>query len=335
MIWLTWRQSRIQALSGAAILLLILAGVALTWPGLTELARTSGFTACQANCEDLADSFLAQAGQTAAAAVYYAGIAAMYLLPALVGLFWGAPMVARELETGTYRMVWSQTVSRRRWLLVKLAAGAVAVALLAGLISLAMTLWSAPIDRAYGNRIGPIVFAARGVVPVGYAVFAFVLGVTLGMLLRRTVVAMALTLLVVGLLQVAAPLLVRPALAQPETSTTAADFERLAGLGIGGNDAHVELEPSVTGAWILSNRVINTAGDTFKGPVDPAECGPEANKGMGACKEWLATQNLRQEQVYVPEARFWALQWREFGILVGLTLAMSWFCLWWIRRRLT
>jgi ABC-type transport system involved in multi-copper enzyme maturation permease subunit len=335
MIWLTWRQFRIQAIAGAAILVLILAGVALTWSGLTDLARTSGFTACQANCADIAESFLSQLASTSAAAVYYAGIAAMYLLPTVVGVFWGAPLVARELETGTYRMVWSQTISRRRWLLVKLAGGGLAAALLAGLISLALTLWAAPIDQAYANRIVPIIFAARGVVPVGYALFAFVAGVALGIVLRRTVVAMALTLLVVALAQVASPFLIRPVLAQPVSSTAAADFTHIQTLGINqDNEIHVELAPTVTGAWVLTNRVIDSAGQEFTGPVDLAECGRESGKGPEACEKWLATQNLRQELIYVPGEQFWAVQWREFGLLVALVAGLSWFCLWWIRRRL-
>ena len=53
-------------------------------------------------------------------------------------------------------------------------------------------------------------FGPRGIVPAGYAAFAFVLGVAAGILLRRTVPAMAATLVVFAAVQVAVPFAVRP-----------------------------------------------------------------------------------------------------------------------------
>ena len=49
------------------------------------------------------------------------GILLLLVVPAIIGIFWGAPLVARELETGTYRLAWTQSVTRTRWLAVKLA----------------------------------------------------------------------------------------------------------------------------------------------------------------------------------------------------------------------
>ena len=109
------------------------------------------------------------------------------------GLFWGAPLVTRELEAGTFRLAWNQSVARTRWMAVKLAAVGLAAMLTAGLLSLMLTWWSGPVDTALalksGNsisfiRVGPVLFAVRGIAPVGYAAFAFVLGVTAGVLVR-------------------------------------------------------------------------------------------------------------------------------------------------------
>ena len=47
-------------------------------------------------------------------------ITLVLVVPALIGMFWGAPLIAHELETGTFRLAWTQSVSRRRWLLVKM-----------------------------------------------------------------------------------------------------------------------------------------------------------------------------------------------------------------------
>ena len=127
-------------------------------------------------------------------------------MPALIGVFWGAPLVARELETGTYRLAWNQSVTRTRWLAVKLGLIGLAAMAAAGLLSLMVTWWSSPIDQALAargpqraqrrNRFAPLLFGARGIVPIGYAAFAFALGVTVGVLIRRTLPAMATTLAV-------------------------------------------------------------------------------------------------------------------------------------------
>ena len=145
----------------------------------------------------------------------------MLVLPALIGLFWGAPLLTRELEAGTHRLVWNQSVTRTRWLAVKLALTGLAAMTAAGLGSLAVSWWSSPIDKTAANvpQMGPVVFAARGIVPIAYAAFAFALGVTVGMLVRRTLPAMAITLAVFVAVQFAMPLLVRPHLVPPTRST--------------------------------------------------------------------------------------------------------------------
>jgi ABC-type transport system involved in multi-copper enzyme maturation permease subunit len=67
--------------------------------------------------------------------VLYLTIGATYLAPALIGMFWGAPLVAREMEAGTFRLAWSQSVSRMRWLAVKLGVVGLAAVVTTGLLS--------------------------------------------------------------------------------------------------------------------------------------------------------------------------------------------------------
>ncbi|BCJ46526.1 transporter [Actinoplanes ianthinogenes] len=337
MIWLTWRQFRTPALTTGALLLVLLAGLALTWTQVGDLASAAGFTGCRGDaCEAAADTFR-QSLQTGWVRQFYnVGMVAMALLPALLGIFWGAPLVARELETGTYRMVFSQSVGRGRWLLVKLALGGAAAALGTGLLSLVLSRWAHQIDLATGDRITPLIFQARGIVPVGYAVLAFVIGVTAGLLLRRTVTAMVVTLLLVAGLQIAMPMLVRPWLAQPVTTITALDTTQRMGMGFDMSTKEMRLEPvlEMRNAWIMKSSVITTTGAEFRGPADTTKCGPDAPNDRLTCPEWLRAQNLRTKLTYVPDAKFWTVQWREFGLLVALGLALSAFSLWWIRRRL-
>jgi ABC-type transport system involved in multi-copper enzyme maturation permease subunit len=331
MIWLTWRQFRIQALVGAAILVVVAGALAGTAPRLFDLYDLTGLEACTTACDKVADVFLAEVEQASLAPFYLGATIVVFLLPALIGAFWGAPLVARELETGTHRMIWSQTVSRGRWIAVKLAGVGLAAMLLAGLISLAVTWWSGPIDDAGEGRVTPLFFAARGVVPIGYAAFAFVAGVLVGLLTRRTVLAMAVTLLLVVLVQIAMPTFVRPALSSPVHTTAAFDAERIQQMGIHpDNSVTIFLRAPSENAWVLDNRTIDASGAEFTGPVDPAKCG---RGGPQECEVWLGTQNLRQDVSYVPAGQFWTLQWRELGLFLGLTALMALFSLWWIRRR--
>ena len=107
MIWLTWRQFRAQAAAVYVAVAAFAVVLAITGPRLLRLSRA------------YPDSVFDQLTRTDQH-FYNAGLVALALAPAIVGAFWGAPMVARELESGTHRLVWNQTVTRTRWLATKL-----------------------------------------------------------------------------------------------------------------------------------------------------------------------------------------------------------------------
>jgi hypothetical protein len=123
MTWLTWRQFRIPALSVFAGLIAIAVMLAITGPDL--VGRT--------NFSDQDTLF----GGT---------ILVLYLLPAVIGVFWGVPMITRELESGTHSLVWNQTVTRKQWLTTKLGFGLLAAMVAAGLLGWAVSWWASPID---------------------------------------------------------------------------------------------------------------------------------------------------------------------------------------------
>ena len=137
----------------------------------------------------------------------------LVLVPGLIGLFWGAPLAARELETGTYQLAWTQGVTRKRWLAVKLGLVGLASVAVAGLFSLMVTWWSSPLDRVNADPF--TLFDQRGIVPLGYAAFAFALGVTVGLVLHRTVPAMVATLAVFAGVRLVVANWVRPYLLAP------------------------------------------------------------------------------------------------------------------------
>jgi ABC-2 family transporter protein len=333
MIWFTWRQFRTQ--TWVALGALAVVGVLLAF-AVREIAQqyaASGLAGCQVNCEALVRPFLRRLQDGVGGIAYFLSLGLTYAAPGLIGVFWGAPLIARELETGTVRLAWNQSVTRSRWLATKLlGVGALSVAT-AGLLSLATTWSLRTIDQvAPDGRITPALFGARGIVPIGYAVFAFALGVTLGLLIRRTVPAMAATLAIyVGAVVVMAQW-VREHLAPVSHLTRALDTDHIDGLMIYGdnNTMGVIGEGELPGAWVLTNRTLTPSGLEFTGPPDPQYCGERA---PGSCLDWVGTLGLRQDLTYHPAEQFWTLQLIETGIFVGLALALAGFCFWWLRAK--
>ena len=114
--------------------------------------------------------------------------------PALVGLFWGAPLVAAEAEAGTTQFAWMQSVTRRRWLAVKIGWMLLAAAVWGGVISALVTWWSGPDNAEQLDAFNPGRFDIMGLVPVAYSLFAVALGIAAGAVTRRVLPAMAVTL---------------------------------------------------------------------------------------------------------------------------------------------
>ncbi|MFF9011576.1 transporter [Streptomyces sp. NPDC014870] len=336
MIWLTWRQFRTQAAVMSAAVAVLAATLAVTGPQLADLYRTVG--------SGLVDQ-VSSADQT----LYYTGLLVVLAVPAVIGMFWGAPLISRELETGTHYVAWNQSVTRTRWLAAKLGIGAAASMTAAGLTSLAVSWWSSPIDRAvngggatdtYFPRLDPVAFAARGVVPMAHAAFAFVLGVALGLVIRRTLPAMATAFALYAAFQIAVPTWVRAHLASADRTTVPIEP---GGAPISIQDdagqiiVHLEQTP---GAWVTSQQTLNAAGQPAAVPSSFADClqakaGPPTLQQFEGCLADLGALGYQQQVTYQPAGNFWALQWAETGLYLGLALTLTGFCAWWIRRRVT
>jgi ABC-2 family transporter protein len=334
MIWFTWRQFRTQTWITIGALAVIAVALAVTGRNLADLWTSSGAATCHTNCGTAVSTFLHEVRGGVGDTVYNFALALMYVVPALIGIFWGAPLIARELEAGTHRLAWNQSVTRTRWLATKLTIVGGASAATVGLLSWAVTSWAHHIDHANANRITPLVYGARGVVPIGYALFAFVVGVTMGMLIRRTVPAMAATLAIYVAAVVSMPLWIRAHLVPAVHTTTPLDLSRIQNLMIKPRGA-MEVVSGVTphGAWVLTNTSITTTGQLFTGPANPQYC--SENQGPRACMNWIGSLGLRQDLTYQPASHFWPLQLAETGIFLAAALLLAGFCFWWTRRRLT
>ncbi|MEU4247095.1 transporter [Amycolatopsis sp. NPDC026612] len=319
MTWLTWRQFRIPALSVFAGLIAIAVVLAITGPGL--IGRT--------NFSDQDTLFTGT-------------ILVLYLLPAVIGVFWGVPMITRELESGTHSLVWNQTVTRKQWLTTKLGFGLLAAMVAAGLLGWAVSWWASPIDalaatqtdRGMLSRIMPVVFGARGIVPIGYAAFALALGVAVGMLLKRTVAAMAVTLATLAAVLILVPAFVRPYLLPPQTETVAIVGKDIT--NITGNDDQGITEIGMrqpAGAWVLANETVDSAGNVAAPLPDFVQtcaprpgAGPPEHGSMEACMAQLGAHGYQQRLTFQPGSRFWPLQWLELALYLAMTALLTWFC---------
>ncbi len=281
MIWLSRRQFRGQAWTGATILAVFAAAALILGLRMRHAAEVTGYQS-----------------------LVYAMDAALLAGPALLGLFWGAPLIARELESGTAALAWNQSVSRRRWLAVKLAVVGTAGLVTGGLAGLVLTWAAAPLDRVNQDRFTTLFFGTRGVVPAAYAIFAVLLGALLGLLVRRTVPAMALTAAVFVAVQVLMPNLVRPHLQPPRTMAAPVTAQVVRGLSFLGQQPSVE-GLKIPGAWVISSSDLRTVDGRRIAQERYAAC---TNGSFDALPDCLAALDLHVDIAYQPAGRYWLFQ---------------------------
>jgi hypothetical protein len=283
------------------------------------------------------------------------------VVPGIAGLFWGAPLVADELESGTFRLAWTQDVSRARWIVVRLLATGLAAMAVTGLLSLIVTWWAGPPDRAGLDQFGT--FDSRDIVPIGYAALALALGALAGAVLRRTVPAMAVTLLTFTAARVAFRLLARPALLAPAVRSLPLDPTST---GYGASTDLPFIVPAATlqpappdlpNAWVTGISIVNRSGTGLTtsvlnrscpgigggragggGVLNPLAGGghttqapPGAVTAMQECVARLAT-TYHEVVTYQPASRYWPLQWSELCVYLAAALALAALTVWRVRR---
>lgn len=303
MLWLSWRQFRAQAALAFGATVVVIGALVVTHEHVVDTYGSRG------------DGNLTG---------FYVWLrllgTALVGVPAIIGAFWGAPLLTREFEDRTFRMAWTQSVTRTRWLATKLAViGAATVAAVAA-FALVFTWWSGPIDST-GSRIGTANFAQRGIVPIGYALFGLSLGALAGTILRRTIPAMAASLAGFFIVRIVVQKLVRTHLIGTESVSTPS---------FASNGLH---------GWVVSTRTVDAAGQTIS--TKTAE-----NLLTAACNITRATQNVDGAladcarnvgirdiaQVHTAD-QFWALQAAELGLFLALTAITAAACFWWLNHR--
>lgn len=340
MIWLAWRQFRWQALTTAVATVLAAAWL-LYLGGDIRDAHSAALSSCgpRPGCPQAMAEFQARYRETM---LYIA--AGLGLGLALLGTFWGGPLIARELEAGTHRLVWNQSVTRRRWLATRLLLTVLAAAVVAAVVSALVTWAASPVDQEGGNRFSTILFGSRDIAPVGYAVFAVTLGTVIGLLVRRTLPAIAITLAAFIAIQFLVPNLVRPHLmpakteTMPMTTETVNHAKNLGSITGGPVIGGITL-PDEPGAWISATSPLLTSDGRplstkrFDHCLNsPPKTGTRGTFGdTAAC---LGKLNLHLEITYQPAARYWTFQLLETAFYLLLTALLTAFALWRIPRHL-
>lgn len=293
MTWLLWRQHRARLALAAVLVAAFGIPAAVTGSHLA-----SQLTECRAS--NTCSGFDILHGYPAMRALVNLTIA----VPLLIGAFWGATIVGRELETGTAALVWTQSVTRRRWLTSKLGMLFIFSAACSGAVAALVTWWSGPANATLQSRFDGLQFDIQGVVPVAYTLFAAALGLAASVFWRRALPAMATTVAGYFGVRLVVELLWRPHFMAPLTRTMSlsAAFDAPSGSLLQSND-------------------LTLHGQVVSGAIQaPGPCAGSASRAaMNAC---LNAQGYRMRAVYQPAGRYWTFQWIEFGIFAGLAVML-------------
>ena len=226
-------------------------------------------------------------------------------MPALLGLVFGAPLVAREIEQGTNRLAWTQSITRTRWLVVKLGVGALACCVVVGATTPLLEWWTGAIHR--GARIVPSLFDVSGFVAVSYVLFAFMLGAALGALIRRTGWAFAVGVPLYALARLGVQNFARPALVSP---STAAGFPANVWVLQSGYVPLGRSSPAPGQTWLSGFQLVQN-------------CEPKISAiSQTDVNRCIAQNKLHYVVQYQPTSHFWALQGAESAIFIGAALVL-------------
>jgi len=337
MAWVTWRQHRI-ALTGVAVFLG--AWTVYVWLNGLQLHHAfAAMTACHpANslaCQDLISGFRVGA--------FLTNGTILQAVPALIGTFAGSALLAREMETGTFRYAWTQGFGRSRWTLAKLVPLAVVLAAAAGALSVLLDWYYQPYfaphnPALFPGQLSPLaagLFDLRGIAFAAWTVAAFAIGALAGMLIRRVVPAMAATLAVYAGLAVATMLYLREHYISPLVTRNLFTFF----LSPPRSDFVVRTwwtKDGMTLSQPTMNRVFNALFDKMMPVVHSSKEGAVAAQKPPTESHvfhYLTQHGYTYWASYQPASRFWTFQWIESGWLLALSVLLIAATVWLVRRR--
>ena len=320
MIWLTWRQQRLEAILIGAVLAALTVLLILTGRHISAAYEHAHLSACvlgqsqPSTCGDSVLHFTARYSNLINLTSWF------NMVPLLIGILIAAPIVL-EFEHGTHRLAWTQTVTRRRWLTTRITAAAIAGIATSILFTLLMTWWRGPLDQL-GSRFDPSAFDFEGTVPIAYTLFAATVVLAIGTMLRRTLPAVAVGLVSFLALRLGIEGWIRYGHYQsPVEATWPVGTPSPAGEATG---------------YITSNGLTFTgapgAGRQVIQACHVTQTDPRSLQTVSTC---LRQHHVLQYAIYQPASRFWSFQAIETSIFLGLSLLLLAATIWWANHRLT
>jgi hypothetical protein len=307
MTWLIWRQHRAEVcvlgllvgMFGVALLVLGSQAHDLFPGGPARCAGEAGVSeGCAASFRRLDEEY----GYVENLLAFF------YLVPVVIGAFLGAPLLARELEGGTWQLVWTQAVPRMRWLAAKLAALAGVTVALTALFTAVLTWFRRPFD-AWEGRFQYDAFDLEGLVPVAYALFAFGVATAAGAILRRSLPAFGVAFGAFLAARMGVALGARPAYATPLTT--------MEPVPVGGPNDQAGHRPVAGFAdWIVEHGYAEATGRRLSG-TEYDELAGAANLAGTNVNQFLHARGIQQFQIYHPADRFWTFQLIEAALFVA------------------
>jgi hypothetical protein len=321
MMWVAWRQHRMQLLLSIALVAAVGAVMVFFRFEAVSYLRDHGLDGCRVVDEGRCTA----AGMNAFASEFgpYVSVIPLVLLclPVLVGIFAGAPLFAREFEQGTNVFVLSQSVGRARWLRTKLLVSGVPVILAMLALGLVGTWSLRPLSYVAHGRMMTPGFETQGLVVAAYTGVAIAVGAAVGILARNTVVAMAATIGLYIVLLLTAGGMARGAFLQPqEQRGTVAEG---AAIGAAGGRSVVPDD-----AWRVGSSYYDARGAEVA--FDPSSC-RSADNDIETC---LHRQGITSLSVtFHPDSQFWRMQYIETALFVALAGVLLAIGAWGLHRR--
>jgi hypothetical protein len=300
MIWVTWRQHRAQALACLVLLFLFAAYAVAVGTWMRSTFNADGLPACLAHsggadCPAAITSFIDKFSRNGLGVLINLPLIA---IPGLLGLVVGAPLLGQELERGTWRLAWSQTVPRTRWLAAKLGLVIGGLVLFGVAVTALMTWYHAPLDEVT-SRSAPIPFNGEGLTFTASMLCAFGIGVLAGLLLRNVIAAMVVTYI---------------------------GWDLLTGLVLVlGSGVPIHILPAAT----MRIPCADGCPGASAGSVVPV---------TGHLSDFVYSVTRSGGELvvsYQPASQFWTLQFIQGGIYLGVAVATLGVAVWLLNRRTT
>lgn len=307
MTWVGFRLQRTETLIALGILVLLAALLVPTGLEMSNAYRQDGIAGCVLThpspiCSNAIGSFQLRFQSLLDVGNFFT------LVPGLIGVLLAAPFIF-DLEHGTYRLAWTQSITRGRWLAGKLALPVVAALLASGALILLFTWWRTPEIKLDG-RLDNGIYDTTGSVVIGYTLFALGLALALGAVWRRAAASLTVAFIGYFAARILVDLKVRDHLVSPLTATWRGN----------GHPPNSFNGADVMGmsATLHGHQILDGSGGFLGGAVKFAA--PGQSKAIF-------------HAVYQPLSHFWPLQLTETGLFTGVAALLVGFAVWWTRER--